>query len=60
MPLSPSMQANFNGFTFVDETTMDEHFMFDHNNDKHWDWDRDRGASLPRSNNDLSSLQRDL
>lgn len=24
-PLSPSMQANFKGFTFVDEATMDEH-----------------------------------
>ena len=25
-PLSPSMQANFKGFTFVDETDMDVHF----------------------------------
>jgi len=25
-PLSPGMQANFKGFTFVDESTMDEHF----------------------------------
>lgn len=29
-PLSPGMQANFKGFTFVDESTMDEHFR---NND---------------------------
>ncbi|KAL8730815.1 MAG: hypothetical protein Q9181_004530 [Wetmoreana brouardii] len=26
-PLSPGMQANFKGFTFVDESTMDEHFQ---------------------------------
>lgn len=26
LPLSPSMQANFKGFTFVDETNLDEHF----------------------------------
>ncbi|KAL8631926.1 hypothetical protein Q9189_002300 [Teloschistes chrysophthalmus] len=25
-PLSPGMQANFKGFTFVDESTMDDHF----------------------------------
>ena len=25
-PLSPGMQANFKGFTFVDESNMDEHF----------------------------------
>ena len=24
-PLSPTLQANFKGFTFVDESTMDEH-----------------------------------
>ncbi|KAL8692505.1 MAG: hypothetical protein Q9218_002479 [Villophora microphyllina] len=26
-PLSPGMQANFRGFTFVDESTMEEHFQ---------------------------------
>lgn len=26
MPLSPGMQANFKGFTYVDETNMDQHF----------------------------------
>jgi len=26
-PLSPGMQANFKGFTFVDDSTMDEHFQ---------------------------------
>lgn len=26
-PLSPGMQANFKGFTFVDESTLDEHFQ---------------------------------
>lgn len=32
-PLSPGMQANFKGFTFVDESTMDEHFR-DNNLDR--------------------------
>lgn len=27
-PLSPGMQANFRGFTFVDESSIDEHFGF--------------------------------
>lgn len=26
-PLSPGMQANFRGFTFVDESSIDEHFL---------------------------------
>ncbi|KAI5841135.1 kinase-like domain-containing protein [Morchella snyderi] len=26
-PLSPGMQANFRGFTFVDESSMDDHFL---------------------------------
>lgn len=26
-PLSPGMQANFRGFTFVDESSIDEHFI---------------------------------
>jgi hypothetical protein len=26
-PLSPGMQANFRGFTFVDESSIDDHFM---------------------------------
>ena len=38
MPLSPSMQANFKGFTFVDETNMDQHFRGEHDTDKE-DWD---------------------
>ncbi len=29
-PLSPTMQANFRGFTFVDESLMDDHFGNDH------------------------------
>ncbi|KAI9734674.1 MAG: Serine/threonine-protein kinase [Cirrosporium novae-zelandiae] len=31
-PLSPGMQANFKGFTFVDESAMDEHFR-DHDSE---------------------------
>lgn len=26
-PLSPGMQANFRGFTFVDESSIDDHFI---------------------------------
>lgn len=29
-PLSPGMQANFKGFTFVDESSIDEHFQSSH------------------------------
>lgn len=46
-PLSPGMQANFKGFTFVDESTMDEHFrtnapagMEDDEMDHDADWER--------------------
>ena len=45
-PLSPGMQANFKGFTFVDESSMDDHFR-DHSKydidemeeDERHDWD---------------------
>jgi protein-serine/threonine kinase len=29
-PLSPGMQANFRGFTFVNESSMDHHMRDDH------------------------------
>jgi len=32
-PLSPTMQANFQGFTFVDESSMDDHFRGRRNSD---------------------------
>lgn len=44
-PLSPGMQANFKGFTFVDESTMDEQFKgtdlekMDEDNDEDDDWE---------------------
>lgn len=42
-PLSPTMQANFKGFTFVDESSMDEHFRDRiHESDNEMD-DDDRG-----------------
>jgi len=39
-PLSPTMQANFKGFTFVDESSMDEH-MRDRVKDTYDDMDED-------------------
>lgn len=33
-PLSPAMQAKFAGFTFVDESAMDEHYNITYNNRK--------------------------
>ncbi|SCU91727.1 LAME_0E13608g1_1 [Lachancea meyersii CBS 8951] len=33
-PLSPAMQAKFAGFTFVDESAMDEHYNTNYNNRK--------------------------
>lgn len=40
-PLSPSMQANFQGFTFVDESALDDH-MRDRLTDDEMDVDRSR------------------
>lgn len=34
MPLSPSMQADFKGFSFVDETNMDQHFREEGDTDR--------------------------
>ena len=46
-PLSPGMQANFKGFTFVDESTIDEHFkgsnlgrMDEHAAEEDDDWEK--------------------
>jgi hypothetical protein len=43
-PLSPGMQANFRGFTFVDESSIDDHFSgreelepMDEDIEDHWD-----------------------
>ncbi|KAL8843297.1 MAG: hypothetical protein Q9170_000155 [Blastenia crenularia] len=44
-PLSPGMQANFRGFTFVDESTMDEQFQArDSNNMDEGEVDDDVGS----------------
>ena len=39
-PLSPGMQANFKGFTFVDESSMDDHFQ-DHSKYDYDEMDED-------------------
>jgi len=57
-PLSPGMQANFQGFTFVDESTLDEHFqghdletMDEAMEEDEDDWD----PPSDRNNNDRSN-----
>lgn len=51
-PLSPTLQANFRGFTFVDESTMDEHFgsrdqkyLDAMDEDVEYEWQNSRRAS---------------
>lgn len=50
-PLSPGMQANFRGFTFVDESSIDDHFIgrdeLSRMDEDLEDWDQryDRGRS---------------
>ncbi|KAI5813861.1 ribosomal protein S6 kinase [Pyronema omphalodes] len=41
-PLSPGMQANFRGFTFVDESSIDEHFGGRDTDEEMGDMDDDR------------------
>lgn len=47
-PLSPGMQANFKGFTFVNESTMDKNLKANH--DDHMDEDFKDEESWPQSN----------
>lgn len=52
-PLSPGMQANFQGFTFVDESSIDDHFvgrgdLDDNMDDDDMDWDDARGYNQGR------------
>lgn len=51
-PLSPGMQANFKGFTFVDESTMDDHFQAEDTNNNmdedEVDDDTDQGTTNTR------------
>ncbi|KAJ2902568.1 Serine threonine-protein kinase sck1 [Zalerion maritima] len=67
-PLSPSVQANFQGFTFVDESSLDDHMggrgpfedddemddEMDHRDDS---WD-DLGDIDPRHTNRMSGIER--
>lgn len=62
-PLSPGMQANFKGFTFVDESSMDEHFQGGHvvgadpvgeRVEDRMDEDEDASASARAANDDSS------
>lgn len=51
-PLSPGMQANFKGFTFVDESTMDEQFKGQDLETMDEDMEDDDGwTQLPNTNN---------
>lgn len=64
-PLSPSVQANFQGFTFVDESALDEHMKdrfhdedemdVDRNKDNDWD---DLEDIDPRKSNRMSGIVR--
>lgn len=61
-PLSPTLQANFNGFTYVDESTMDEHFgnrdtkyLDAMDEDVEYEWQKARRTS----EDDESKLDRD-
>lgn len=59
-PLSPGMQANFKGFTFVDESTMDEHFRSNdlarmEDDEMDYDADRERPPQKKNSNGDRMS-----
>jgi len=59
-PLSPGMQANFKGFTFVDESTMDEHFRSNdlarmEDDEMDHDADRERPPQKNNSNGDRMS-----
>ncbi|KAF2000078.1 kinase-like protein [Amniculicola lignicola CBS 123094] len=69
-PLSPTMQANFAGFTFVDESSMDKHFQHrDHDpermdedekeDDPQWDKPAGRGdrmsGVIPSNDHDIFS-----
>ncbi|KAH8737291.1 kinase-like domain-containing protein [Ilyonectria robusta] len=60
-PLSPSVQANFQGFTFVDESALDDHFrdrhrimddedMDDAHHDDNDDWDNLDDIDLRKAN----------
>ncbi|KAJ5257113.1 hypothetical protein N7478_013217 [Penicillium angulare] len=40
-PLSPGMQANFKGFTFVNESSIDHHVNLDHDEEEEEDMDED-------------------
>lgn len=53
-PLSPGMQANFRGFTFVDESLMDDHFR----DGSHHEEEDDRYDSHDEQNLDPISRQR--
>ncbi|KAL8786706.1 MAG: hypothetical protein Q9213_002643 [Squamulea squamosa] len=54
-PLSPGMQANFKGFTFVDESTMNEQFQASHTDDMDEDEADDAGANLRGQRGDRMS-----
>ncbi|KAM7193536.1 Serine/threonine-protein kinase [Rhypophila sp. PSN 637] len=53
-PLSPSVQANFQGFTFVDESALDDH-MRDRYHDRYEDQDMD-DAQHRRNDDDWDDL----
>jgi len=63
-PLSPTMQANFKGFTFVDESSIDEHFrdrIRDSDNDmdedeRKDDWEDTFDVSEKKSGDRMSGI----
>ncbi|GFP53873.1 serine/threonine-protein kinase SCH9 [Trichoderma asperellum] len=65
-PLSPSVQANFHGFTYVDESALDDHMRDFRNDDEHMDdahangdddWDNLDDID-PRASNRMSGIVR--
>ena len=67
-PLSPTMQANFAGFTFVDESTLEHQFEHRENNDldrmdeddKEEDWDKPAGRGGDRMSGIVPSNDQDI
>ena len=57
-PLSPTMQANFRGFTFVDESSIDDHFG-DRIHDR-MDEDMDRDSSNGWNSEDQTDTPKQL
>jgi hypothetical protein len=68
-PLSPTMQANFAGFTFVDESTLEQQFGHRNNDMERMDedvkeddpeWDKPAGRGGDRMSGVISNNEHDI